>query len=238
MLAAGSRVAHFDHRLEFVAVAFFLFLDGDLVEFELAGAGLRLEQAGAAHAAFGDIEALDVSRTAEGGEGAANRHRVAHIGGLGDFLEGFVDLEFLVALIEQVTVNRADYRSGGVGAIDEKFLRAGVGIIEKQLAGGSLAIASGASGFLVVGLDAAGDFVMDHEAHIRAVDAHAECIGGDRDVGLAANELFLRLFAFLVAHATVICDAFESPAGDGFGNRLDLFARRAIDDAGFVGGDD
>ena len=149
-----------------------------------------------------------------------------------------MDFEFLVALIQQMPVNRADYRSGGIGAIDEKFLRAGVGIIEEQLASGSLAIASGTSGFLVVSLDAAGDFVMDHEAHIRAVDAHAKGVGGDRNVGLAANELFLRLFAFLVAHATVIGDAFESPAGDGFGNRLDLFSRRAIDDAGFVGGDD
>jgi hypothetical protein len=102
-----------------------------------------------------------------------------------------------VRLVEQILIDRADHRGGRVGALDEELLGAGVGVVEQQLADGGLAIASGASGFLIVGLDAAGHLVVDHEAHVRAVDAHAEGVGGHRDIHLALDEDLLGAGALL-----------------------------------------
>ena len=40
-----------------------------------------------------------------------------------------------------------------------------------------LAVASGAAGFLVIGFEAAGHLVVDDEADVGLVDAHAERVG-------------------------------------------------------------
>ena len=146
-------------------------------------------------------------------------------------------LVFTVRLGKQILIDRTDHCGGRVRALDEEFLGAGVRVVEEQLADGGLAIASGAAGFLIVGLHAAGHLVVNDEAHVRAVDAHAEGVGGHGDIRLALNENFLGADAVLIAHATVVGHAFKAPAGDGFGNGLHFLAGGAIDDAGLVRGD-
>jgi len=148
-----------------------------------------------------------------------------------------VDLVVAVGVVEQILIDRTDHGGVRVRAIDEKLLGPRVGVVEQQLTDGGLAIAAGAARFLIVGLHAAGDFIMNHESHVRAVDAHAEGVGGDRDVRLAGDENLLGAGAFLLAHAAMIGDAFDAPAGERFGHGIDFFPRRAIDDAGLVGGD-
>jgi hypothetical protein len=53
---------------------------------------------------------------------------------------------------------------------------------------GRQAVAAGAAGLLVVGLDALRQVQVGDEAHVRLVDAHAEGDGGDDDDALAAQE--------------------------------------------------
>jgi hypothetical protein len=50
------------------------------------------------------------------------------------------------------------------------------------------AVAAGAAGLLVVGLDGLRQVEVGDEAHVRLVDAHAEGDGGDDDHALLAQE--------------------------------------------------
>ena len=49
-----------------------------------------------------------------------------------------------------------------------------------------LPVAPGAADLLVVGLDRSRRREVDDRAHVGAVDAHAEGVGGDHDLELAA----------------------------------------------------
>ena len=52
-----------------------------------------------------------------------------------------------------------------------------VAVIPQEDGIGGLSVASGAARFLEIGLGAVGQVVMDHEPHVRFVDAHAEGVG-------------------------------------------------------------
>ena len=53
---------------------------------------------------------------------------------------------------------------------------------------GAVAVAAGAADLLVVGFGAVRHIQVDDEAHVRTVDTHAECDGGDHDHRLAGAE--------------------------------------------------
>ena len=59
---------------------------------------------------------------------------------------------------------------------------------EEQQAFGGQAVAAGAAGFLIVALDVLRQVVVDDEADVRFVDAHAEGDGGADDSRLVAQE--------------------------------------------------
>ena len=76
-------------------------------------------------------------------------------------------------------------------------------MIEHQAARG-LAVAAGAARLLVIGLQAAGQIVVDDEADVGLVDAHAEGVGGGDDLDPAAHEGLLGLAAVVGQQAGVI----------------------------------
>ncbi len=69
---------------------------------------------------------------------------------------------------------------------------------------GRQAVAPGAAGLLVVGLDALGQVQVGDEAHVRLVDAHAEGDGGDDDDAVLAQEALLVARAGLGRQAGVV----------------------------------
>src|SRR5690606_33037244 len=81
------------------------------------------------------------------------------------------------------------------GLAVEELLYAPVAMVVKQGAPGVGAVAPGASGLLVVRLQAARHLGMHDEADVRLVDAHAEGVGGHHDARIAAHEALLTLGA-------------------------------------------
>jgi hypothetical protein len=93
------------------------------------------------------------------------------------------------------------------------------------------AIAPAATGFLVVALQALGDVVVDHEAHIGLVDAHAEGDGGHDHVHVLHQEAVLVAGALRGVHAGMVGQGLDAVHHEGLGDLLHLFAAEAIDDA-------
>ena len=76
---------------------------------------------------------------------------------------------------------------------------------------------------------------MEHEAHIRLVDAHAEGNRGADDDALLGHEQALRFRAIIGRHAGVIGDGAETLGDEEGGPFLGRLARQRIDDAGLTG---
>ena len=70
---------------------------------------------------------------------------------------------------------------------------------------------------------------MNHGAHVRLVDAHAEGDGGDHDVDAAVEELLLDALAVLGVEAGVVGGAGKV-AGKFGGHGRGLRARGGVDD--------
>ena len=87
-------------------------------------------------------------------------------------------------------------RRRALGAsLDEGTAEREVARRDEQETEGVRAVPSRAPHFLVVGLDRAGRSQVDHRAHVRAVDAHAEGIGRHHDLGAGVCEVALRSLA-------------------------------------------
>ena len=71
---------------------------------------------------------------------------------------------------------------------------------------------------------------MNHEAYVRFVDAHAECIGRNDHPRLAADPVLLFEAAGQVTHATVVAVGFDPVFLQEFGDGLGLFPRADIND--------
>ena len=105
--------------------------------------------------------------------------------------------------------------------------------VAKSEAAGGLAVAPGAAGLLVVGLERARDALVADGAHVGLVDAHAERVGGDDDRRLAGHEAPLRLGARLAGQAGVVDDRLDAElARQPIGEPLALRARARVDDPG------
>ena len=236
MLAAGLLVvAELDHRLELGSVAPVLFLERLLVDGQIIGFDRRIDEPGAAGALTGHVVAFELTAPHELGNGAAHLHAVFQIQRLGEFVDGEEDsLVSRSGKPPHHRIETADDVGAGVVAVDEKFLRAGVGEVEHQFALRGFTVAPGASRLLVIGLDAAGHVEVGDKAHVGAVDSHAEGVRRHDHVVAAVEKDILRPFPVLVLHPAVVGDEFHAHAGKGGADFLDLFPRRAIDDAGAV----
>jgi hypothetical protein len=83
---------------------------------------------------------------------------------------------------------RIDVRSARVLAEKEVLLHALVGVEVEQRCARGESVAAGAADLLVVALDGVGQLVVDDEARVGLVDAHAERFGGDDDPVAAVHE--------------------------------------------------
>jgi uncharacterized membrane protein YhaH (DUF805 family) len=99
---------------------------------------------------------------------------------------------------------------------------------------GVFAVAAGAAGLLVVGLDVLRQIQVRDETHVGLVDAHAEGDGGDHHDPVLAQEAALMTLAHLGVEPGVVGqggDALGVEPGRGL---LHLLARAAVDDAGLA----
>ena len=106
------------------------------------------------------------------------------------------------------------------------------GVVEHQAAG-RLAVAAGAARLLVIRLQAAGDVVVDDEADVGLVDAHAEGVRGHDDLAASFHEVILGGPALVGQQAGMVDDraafAFARPLR--IGHLFGPLARRGVDDA-------
>ena len=100
--------------------------------------------------------------------------------------------------------------------------------------------APGPSNLLVVRLDAARQVGVEHIAHVRLVDPHAEGDGSDDDHARLGHEHVLVLFARLGVHPRVIGKRSDPGRGEQRRGLLGLLPRQAVDDAALslVAGDE
>ena len=101
----------------------------------------------------------------------------------------------------------------------------------EQHAAGPVSVPTGAPGLLQVVLQGAGNVGVNHQAHVRLVDAHAEGVGGDDHSRVAFNELLLHGLLDLRRQAGVEVFRSDLLAAQETGDFLAAAARRAIDDS-------
>ena len=75
---------------------------------------------------------------------------------------------------------------------------------------------------------------MDDEPDIRAIDAHAECYGGDDDVDLLFEECVLVPMPLTVVQSRVVRTCAYPGLAEPRRQCIDFAPRRAIDDASFA----
>ena len=107
-----------------------------------------------------------------------------------------------------------------------------VGRRVEQHALGVEAVASGAACLLLVVLDRLGRARVDHEPHVRPIDAHAERHGRDDDVGTFVEKRLLVARPLLVGEAGVVRERAVALGDERPGHGVDFLARQAVDDAG------
>ena len=97
------------------------------------------------------------------------------------------------------------------------------------------AVAPGAPRLLVVSFQALGDVVVDDEAHVGLVDAHAEGDGGHDDVDFLHQEVILRLCACGGVQSGVVALRLDVVGAQHLGQVFHLLARETVDDAALAG---
>ena len=123
----------------------------------------------------------------------------------------------------------------GVVALKEKVVGAAVRVGVHQDGAAGRTVAAGASDFLVIGLQAAGQGGVNHGSHIGLVDPHAEGDGGDHYLDASLQELLLDALAMYGIEPGVVGGTGEVVRKVG-GHGCGLRARRRVDDrraAGF-----
>ena len=116
-------------------------------------------------------------------------------------------------------------RAGG-----ERELLLGVVGLEEQQAVRVRAISSRPAGFLEVALEGARNLGVNHCAHVRFVDSHAEGVGGDHDVDVAVVEAALDLALSLRRETGVKMLGDQSSGGERLRGLLGAPLGRAVDD--------
>jgi hypothetical protein len=101
--------------------------------------------------------------------------------------------------------------------------------------GGGLAVAAGATGFLIIGLDAFRQIQVGHEAYVRFVYPHTEGDGGHHYQTVFPQKSVLVLLPLLARKASVVGQGVESLLHQPVGRLFHFVARQAIDNAGIRG---
>ena len=96
------------------------------------------------------------------------------------------------------------------------------------------AVATGTPRFLIVTFEALGNVVVDDEAHVGLVDAHAEGDGGHDDVNLFHQELVLVFLAGLAVQSGMVRQRLDAVDSKGLGQFLHFLAAEAVHDARLV----
>ena len=92
-------------------------------------------------------------------------------------------------------------------------------------------IAAGTSRLLIVAFKRFGDVVVDDEAHIRLINAHAKGDGGHDDVDFLHEEVILRLRAGDRVESCMIALCLDIVGTKHLSQVFNLFPRQTIDDA-------
>ena len=126
---------------------------------------------------------------------------------------------------------RPDLLDGHLRLADEPHQPPEVRARREQHRAGGQAVAPGAAGLLVVGLEARRQRPVPDRAHVGLVDAHAEGVRRDDDVGVAAHE---RVLARASASRPPCRRGRRRPrrpsADEQLGDLLGALARAAVDD--------
>ena len=141
-------------------------------------------------------------------------------------------------LEEQVPLVLDDFGRGGAvpgRALGETAPQPEVGQRMQHQAQRRLAVASGATHLLVVGLDRARGSEVHHGAHVRAVDAHAEGVRGHHHVDVARVERTLCGLAPVGAEPGVVAAAAPAATLESPRFLLGVLAREGVDDGGAAG---
>ena len=99
---------------------------------------------------------------------------------------------------------------------------------------GGLAVAAGATGFLVIAFDVFGHVEVADKAHIGFVDAHAKGNGGHHDDAFFAQKTVLVTLAGLGRQAGMVGQGIEAMRGQLRGHVFNLAARLAVHHARVV----
>ena len=99
---------------------------------------------------------------------------------------------------------------------------------------GRRAVAAGAAGLLVVGLDVLRQVEVGDEAHVGLVDAHAEGDGRHHHDAVLAQEAVLVALAHAGLQAGVVRQRGDAFGVEPVGGLFHLLARAAVDDAGLA----
>ncbi len=208
LLPACVRVGELDDDFQLLAVAALLFAQFRRIEFQLRAGHVRLEQTRAANATARNIEAIDVTLAIQYVQRGIQHHVVAvSLETVRHLLERKLQFMFFISRTSQHLVRFENERGRRIAAVDKKFLHARIGVIEKQLASSGFIIASRATSFLIISLDASWNFKVRDKTYVGAIDSHAESVGRDHNVFFAAHECVLRAFALFFRHAGVIKNA-------------------------------
>ena len=96
-------------------------------------------------------------------------------------------------------------------------------------------VAAGATGLLVIALQALGHVVVDYEADVGLVDAHTEGDGGHNHIGPFHQEIVLVCCAGGGVQAGVVGTRLDAVHIEQFCQLLYLLAAQAVDDAALAG---
>ena len=119
----------------------------------------------------------------------------------------------------------------GLAVVDHPLGSDDVLLAEEQHALRRLAVPPGAARLLIVGLHGAWHVVVDDEAHVALVDAHAEGVGGHHDLHPVVLEVLLAGTAFLVRKPRVVASGGEAVLPEPLADLLHILAGGAVNDA-------
>ena len=121
-----------------------------------------------------------------------------------------------------------------VAVLDEKFRSTHILPVVQQDAVRGFAVASGASGLLIIAFHVLRHIIVNDERNIGLVDAHAEGVGRDHDGLAVVQEVVLIGEALLGVETGVVARCGQAAAQQHVAHLLDRLARRAVDDAALV----
>ena len=149
-------------------------------------------------------------------------------GEVAEALAEFLDIEFMadavavakgyLIIIGQMLVDLPDIVAGRKGVVDALGQLAVVAVVVEQNGLGRLPVASSTTGFLEIGLQGVRAVVVDHHAHVRLVNTHAEGVGGYHDAHPVVLPVALALVLVCIVESGMVERGAEPCLAEVFGN--------------------